>query len=246
MNAKEEAQKLADWMEQYNANAGSRGYVVGLSGGIDSAVTACLAVEAVGKENVIGVLMPCHSTDDCAIDAKVLAENLGIRYDTVDFEEVLMEFKIAMPMSINTMTQANTKARLRMTILYAIASEFGYLVAGTGNRSELEIGYATKFGDGGVDLEPLGNYFKREVYEIADTFVAIPESTKTKSPSAGLWDGQTDEDELGFTYDQLEDAIRFIYGYPRNAVDDDIIQKVAKMMKSNAHKNEAAPRMERS
>lgn len=240
--------KIINWMKQYIQESNTKGYIVGLSGGIDSSVTASLAVQAIGKENVIGILMPCESSPESLTDAKELVKKLEIRYEIIDLEETYHSIVKSMPIKINKLVKANIKARLRMTTLYAIAGKCNYIVAGTGNKSELEIGYATKFGDGGVDIEPLGNYYKTEVYEIASKLDEIPNQIKTKKPSADLWDGQTDEEELGMTYKELD---KILYALEQNSSKerDSIplqkLLKVAEMKRKAQHKNEVPPRCPR-
>lgn len=141
----------------------------------------------------------------------------------------------------NKIAQANIKPRLRMTMLYYMGHSFGnYLVAGTGNRSELAIGYFTKYGDGGVDFEPIGALYKAEVREIA-RFLGIPDKIINKPPSAGLWEGQTDEDEIGLTYDLLDEIIyRIDHFLGFEGLNDKDVKKVINMIKSAEHKNKNA------
>jgi NAD+ synthase len=246
MNYQEEIDKIVQWMKDYVDNAGCKGFVVGLSGGIDSSVIAYLAVKAVGKENVVGISLPCNTRQDMKDDAVILAENLGITFEQVYLDETYEALGQALFIDnnhkdIQTLTFANMKARLRMTALYAVANQNNYLVAGTGNKSELDVGYFTKFGDGGVDMEPLGNFYKHEVYKMAELMPEIPEGPKTKAPSADLYEGQTDEQELGITYDELDDMLEKIR---TNCISilDPTYQKVKKMIDSAKHKNELPPR----
>lgn len=263
MNWNDEATKIANWMRDYAADAGSKGFVVGLSGGIDSSVVACLAVRAVGNGNVIGVRLPCQTKEDMNTDAQELANNLGIKLITIDIEATLAELDNSISEALypypeerfNTdLTRGNTKARLRMTALYAVANEMNYLVVGTGNKSELKVGYFTKYGDGGVDMEPLGEYFKTEVYKIAEKAFgdAIPKNIMVKAPSADLWGGQTDEQELGMTYEKLDKILKAcepycIYNswYADEGIDEESYNKVAAMIKKAYHKNEVPPRYNR-
>jgi NAD+ synthase len=249
MNYQEEIDKIVQWMKDYAENAGSKGFVVGLSGGIDSSLIASLAVKAVGKENVVGISLPCQTRQDMKDDAVILAENLGITFEQVYLDETYEALAQGLFIDTNckdvqTLTFANMKARLRMTALYAVANQNNYLVAGTGNKSELMVGYFTKFGDGGVDMEPLGEYYKSEVYAMADLMPEIPEGPKTKAPSADLYEGQTDEQELGMSYDELDDMLRKIENGTFSILDPKY-QKVQKMIDSAKHKNEVPPRYER-
>jgi len=250
-----EINNCSKWIGDYVRNNGMNGIVVGLSGGIDSSVIACLSVNAVGKENVIGVSLPCETREDMNVDAQELAENLGIKFLTIDLFDSFVFLKDdtreavgkTKEESIKVLTQANIKARLRMTALYAISNEMNYLVAGTGNRSELEIGYFTKFGDGGVDLELLGNYYKGEVYEMAELMPEIPQNVKDKEPSADLYSGQTDEQELGMSYPVLDNVLRGVNGNRKllDEADVDLVEKVQYMKKVARHKNNVPPRYTR-
>jgi NAD+ synthase len=184
---------------------GLGGAVVGISGGIDSAVVAALCVRALGRERVIGVWMPANSLPIHAKDAAKLAEAINLNLVTVDlgatFEAIMGE--LSKVMTFNDKTKGNTKARLRMTTLYAIANEKGYLVVDTCNYSELYIGYMTKGGDGLGDINPVASLTKHEIRILAAE-LGVPESILTKAPSADLWAGQTDEQEMGFTYEELD------------------------------------------
>ena len=194
--------RIVTWLREYAAEAGARGYVVGLSGGIDSACTAVLCRRAMGN-NVLGVLMPCHSATQDAELAHLLAHTFEIATLTVDLEPVYGALLEALPAGTSALAQSNIKPRLRMTALYALAQTHGYLVAGTGNKSELDVGYFTKYGDGGVDLEPLGSLYKTQVRRLAE-ILQVPRAIIEKKPTADLWEGQTDEEELGFSYDEVD------------------------------------------
>ncbi len=179
----------------------------GLSGGIDSAVVSALAKRAF-PHHTLGVVMPCHSDPRDADDAAVVAHHFDIPQCTVDLGptydqllEVLSATSSDMPES--RPATANLKPRLRMTTLYAYANQLNYRVLGTGNRSELTVGYFTKYGDGGVDLLPLASLVKSEVRDLA-RHLGVPERIIAKPPSAGLWADQTDEAEMGLTYEELD------------------------------------------
>jgi NAD+ synthase len=262
MDYQVEIDNISEWMKDYSKKSGTKGYVVGLSGGIDSSVIACLAVQAVGKENVIGVSLPCQTRSDMNTDAKKLAEKLGIIYMNIPLEESFTSIDVAVSEALypfpktkftSILSKANTKARLRMTALYEIANELNCLVAGTGNKSELDVGYFTKYGDGGVDMEPLGNYYKTEVYKMAELMPEIPNSVKIKAPSADLWEGQTDEDELGMTYKELDEILPKVCTkcdywcaeYDELGIDKEKFKKVKNMKIKAKHKNETPPRYER-
>lgn len=208
------AAKIADWLRGYARDAGAGGYVVGLSGGVDSAVTAALCVRAVGGDSVVLVKLPCHSHHLDGALADEVAAWLGVPIQCVDLGAVYSQFLVdatnALPPLISPMVTGNIKARLRMTTLYAIANARGYLVAGTGNRTELELGYFTKYGDGGVDVLPIGDLYKTQVWELAH-YLGVPPAVIDRPPSAGLWAGQTDEGELGATYEELDATLRALH-----------------------------------
>lgn len=248
--------EASEFLQAMLQDSDTKGFVIGLSGGVDSAVCASLAVDAVGYNNVFGVMLPIHSSEDTLVDAKELAKNLKINYTVANFYDEHKSFTNRItdtfPDSHTGPVQTdkangNMKARFRMTALYAYAELMGYLVLGTGNKSELLIGYATKYGDGGVDCEPLGRLYKSQVYELARSYPEIPQNTIDKAPSADLWGGQTDEQELGFTYDELEVALRLLRGEglredsPVEMVSCDVIKKVDSLMNKNLHKINVPP-----
>jgi NAD+ synthase len=149
LNYDELCSDIQSWIKQYVYSAGAQGVVVGLSGGIDSAVTAALSVNAVGKRNVITVGLPCESMNKDLEDAKLVAESLGVRFYTVDLSSTYKELLGFLPSQIEKKKNSlsNIKPRLRMLTLYFIAQSMGYIVGGTGNRTEIAIGYFTKYGD---------------------------------------------------------------------------------------------------
>jgi len=239
MNYDKLADELVAWMRTFAEKAGATGYVIGLSGGIDSSVSAALAVRAVGIENVVSVLLPCHSQPEDAKFARMVADALALSPETVDLSETYDLFLKALPPG-NEMARANLKPRLRMASLYYLAQSHNALVLGTGNRPEIMVGYFTKYGDGGVDLEPLGELYKHEVRELARV-LGIPEPVITRPPTAGLWPGQTDESELGLSYDQL-DAILAAWAEGRVPdAPERVIARVEKLVASSAHKRAVPP-----
>jgi NAD+ synthase len=230
---------IATWLAEYATRAGAKGYVLGLSGGIDSATTAALCLKAVGKETV-GVLMPCNSQPEDARMAKFVAAALGLATVTVDLGPVFDLFVEELPMPVSGLAQANIKPRLRMACLYALAQARGYLVAGTGNKSELMVGYFTKYGDGGVDVEPLGALYKWQVRELAQV-LGVPQSVIDRPPSAGLWAGQTDEDEMGITYETLDQVLAALEAGQTQGIEKAVLDKVRAMTKSSEHKRAMPP-----
>ncbi|MEM2192050.1 MAG: NAD+ synthase [Candidatus Hadarchaeales archaeon] len=195
---------IVDFLRMEVSKAGAAGVVFGLSGGVDSAVVGSLCARAFGPEKVLALLLPEREvTPKRDIeDAKMLAKGLGIRWREIDISPILRAFRGVIE-GRQRLPIANLKPRVRMTLLYYHANLLGRLVVGTGNRSELRMGYFTKFGDGGADLMPLGSLYKTQVKKLAE-YLGVPASIIRKTPSAGLWRGQTDEGELGISYEKLD------------------------------------------
>jgi NAD+ synthase len=231
--------QLTDWLRDHARRAGAKGYVVGLSGGIDSACTAALCRRAVGG-NALAALMPCHSQPEDEELARLVVRTFDLETVTVDLGPVYDAFLAALPSQVTDMSRANIKPRLRMTTLYSLANARNYLVAGTGNKSELMVGYFTKYGDGGVDLEPLGGLYKSEVRALARE-LGVPQPIIDRPPTAGLWAGQTDEGEMGISYDQLDATLTAIESGRVDKVDPVLRQKVERMIAASAHKRSTPP-----
>jgi NAD+ synthase len=207
MDSGKTAEKLADWIKERVAEAKFQGVVLGLSGGMDSSVVAVLCQRAF-PQKTLGLIMPCHSHKQDIEHARILAQKFSIPTKTIVLDSTFNTLLKALPdektsSDSKRLAQANLKARLRMLTLYYFANQLNYLVVGSGNRDELAIGYFTKYGDGGVDIQPLGSLLKGQLKELAQ-FLSIPKPIIDKPPSAGLWEGQTDEGELGFSYDELD------------------------------------------
>jgi NAD+ synthase len=210
MDAESMAKRLSDWIKDKVLAAGCKGAVLGMSGGLDSSVAAALCIRVFPK-NTLGLIMPCHSNEKDKQHAMTVAKQFTIPTRLVVLDDIYDEYLKILPdfkpdKSLTQLAQANLKARLRMITLYYTANQLRYLVVGSGNRSEMTVGYFTKHGDSGVDLLPLGNLVKKEVRELA-RFLKIPQVIIDKAPSAGLWAGQTDEGEMGFTYEALDNYI---------------------------------------
>jgi NAD+ synthase len=245
---------IVEWLRQRLNQSGARGFVVGLSGGVDSAVVARLC-HAAAPANVVGLLMPCHSDPRDEADALLVAEHFHIPTIRMDLSPVYERFTTTVRDAMLTLPEgqfpgaadatedlraklplANVKPRLRMTTLYFVANTLNYMVAGTGNLSELSIGYFTKYGDGGVDLLPIGEMPKSEVRAAAKE-LGVPDPVIDKAPSAGLWLGQTDEAEMGFTYAELEKYLTTGAG----TVSPALAMRIERMIRTSEHKRAMAP-----
>ncbi|MCL6634284.1 MAG: NAD(+) synthase [Peptococcaceae bacterium] len=210
MEIRERADKIIQWLDSMLKKAEARGFVVGLSGGIDSAVTAALC-KRVCPEYTLGVIMPCYSDPQDALDAQLVADAFNIPVEKIVLDDIFELFVRKLTGKPYDGTQkdlaiANIKPRLRMTTLYFFASTRRSLVVGTSNKSELTVGYFTKYGDGGADLFPIANLVKSEVREFA-RYLGVPQRIIDKPPSAGLWIGHNDEAEMGVTYEELDRCI---------------------------------------
>ena len=215
MNSEKIAKHIINWLKDYATNAKVNGFVIGISGGIDSAVTSTLC--ALTGFPVLCLEMPIHQGENQVSRGKEHIAQLKNRFDKVSSLEINLtntfeEFKSAVPNIKNSLSVdlslANTRARLRMSTLYYFAGLNGYLVAGTGNKVEdFGVGFFTKYGDGGVDLSPIADLLKSEVYELA-SYLEVPKSIQKAKPTDGLFgDSRTDEDQIGATYDELEWAM---------------------------------------
>jgi NAD+ synthase len=244
---------IAEWLRERLREAGARGFLVGLSGGVDSAVVARLC--QIASPQVVGVIMPCHSDPRDEKDARLAASHFGIPAIRVDLGPTYDSLSVALqaakaqlppdadatqPAEVPDIRArvplANAKPRLRMTTLYYLANSLNYLVAGTGNRSELTIGYFTKYGDGGVDVLPIGGLLKSEVRGLAAE-IGVPESIVEKTPSAGLWPGQSDEAEMGFTYADLENHI----AAGADGVAPALAMRIERLVRATEHKRTTPP-----
>lgn len=226
--------RIVDWMKEIVKNAGAEGLVFGLSGGIDSAVVAGLAKLAF-PENSLGVIMPCYSDPIDEEHAILVARALDLKFKKVDLSRTYDVLVSSIDdESKNPMAKINIKPRLRMTTLYYFAQNNNYLVAGSSNKAELTVGYFTKYGDSGVDLLPLASLLKSEVRELARA-LNIPEIIIEKAPTAGLWANQKDEDELGFSYDLLDEYIKTGKG-PK-----EVVEKIERMNRISQHKRVFPP-----
>jgi NAD+ synthase len=235
---------IQNWINNYIKSANAENIILGLSGGIDSAVTAALCTKALGNKKVFGLGLPCGSISQDLEDAKKVAKSLDINFTILDLNPIYEKFLSLIDSNYkkSSMANVNLKPRLRMTALYFYGQIKGNsLIAGTSNRAELAIGYFTKFGDGAADFEPIASLYKQEVRKLAK-ILNVPERIITKPPSAGLWTGQTDEGEIGLTYDLVDEILyRIDYGLNFDGLNDKDIQKVRELMSAAKHKLKMPP-----
>ncbi|MEE8173734.1 MAG: NAD(+) synthase [Dehalococcoidia bacterium] len=233
MTVEELAQRLISWIGGQVLVAGGEGAVVGMSGGLDSSVVAVLCQQAFA-DKALGLIMPCHSGGMDVAHAQAVARQFRIRTQTVVLDGVFDVLCQTLPgaglePATRGLAEANLKPRLRMVALYYLAKRLGYLVVGSSNRSELAVGYFTKYGDGGADILPLGDLVKGQVRELA-AHLGISQQIIDKPPSAGLWSGQTDEEEMGLTYEELD---RYLTSGEAGA---ELKGKIDSMRDATAHK----------
>ncbi len=236
INCEKAVDYLTEWIADKVTSAGKSGGILGLSGGLDSAVTAALVKRACGEES-LGVIMPCHSSSEDRQDALLAAREIGIECQEILLDEVFDILRGKLKQLVpgeDSLAAANIKPRLRMTVLYYLAARKDYLVVGTDNWSELTVGYFTKYGDGGIDIAPLGRLVKTEVREVAH-YLGLPDKIINRQPSAGLWEGQSDEREMGLSYAELDS---YILG---KGLPADLEKKILEMQKNNRHKLEPPP-----
>lgn len=238
ISVKNLAEEISRWIKEKISEASAAGAVLGMSGGVDSSVVAVLCKKALG-ENVLGVIMPSNSSPEDERDAMLVAEKFKIKTVKVELGKVFEEsIKVLPPGS--KLAEANLRPRLRMATLYYIANTLNYIVAGTGNKSEELIGYFTKYGDGGVDILPIGGIYKKQVGELA-RYLKIPERIITKVPTAGLWHGQTDEGEIGITYENLDRILEALERGDTRGLNSNLLKKVKDMIAKSQHKRVPPP-----
>jgi NAD+ synthase len=251
------AGEIATWLRFHMDQAGAHRLVLGLSGGIDSAVVGALCTMAAGPARVIAAIMPVQSRPEDQNDAEAVARTFEITPHRIDLAPVFDAFLAAMPADgasgledanvdasareqRRRLSVANVKPRLRMATLYYLANRYNGIVVGTGNKTELSIGYFTKYGDGGVDLLPLGDLDKTTVRALARK-LGVPEPIISKAPSAGLWEGQTDEGEIGLTYGELDGALQAIAAGNRDEVNGAAMGRLSALIAASEHKRHPVP-----
>jgi len=239
------ASRITDWIREKVKEADAEGVVVGMSGGLDSSVTVVLCKKAF-PDTTLGLILPCFSLKEDVEHARMVAKAFEIETKEIDLSNIFKSFLntleargygIEDKKSEMNIPVANLKPRLRMICLYYFANKLNYLVVGTGNKSELSVGYFTKYGDGAVDLLPLGDMLKTEERGLAQE-LDIPEAIIDKVPSAGLWEGQTDESELGMSYDVLDKTLLALEIGDLSGCDPESVKKVKRMIDVSRHKRE--------
>jgi NAD+ synthase len=223
-------------------NSGCTGIVVGVSGGVDSAVAAAFCCRAIGPDKVLGLSLPTSvSNPQDVTDAAEFCAALGMEHRVINIDPMLAAFKTLPGFVESPYLLGNLMARIRMTVLYYYANRDQRLVCGTSNRSEYLLGYCTKYGDNAADIQPIVHLFKTDVYEMARE-IKIPEPILKKSPSAGLWAGQSDEGEIGLTYAEIDAALRNLEanGWKAGSPAE---EKILIRAQKNAHKRLAAPNL---
>lgn len=233
---------LTGFIADQIAKAGMQRAVIGLSGGIDSALSAYLSAEALGAENVLAVRMPYRSSSEASLtDADLVIEDLGLPTLTVPVT-AMVEPLFEQFQNMSRTRRGNIMARQRMIILYDQSVEWGGLVMGTSNKTEFLLGYSTIYGDSGVALQPIADLYKAQVRQLSRA-LGVPAAVIDKAPSADLWEGQTDEGELGFTYDAV-DQVLFLLVDERYTVDEVVeegferrfVEDVWRRVKANHYK----------
>lgn len=222
--------------------SGCKGIVVGLSGGVDSAVAATFCCRAIGGEKVLGLSLPASVSNPADIkDAAALCKQIGMKHRVVSIEPMLEGFRTMPEFNESRYLLGNLMARIRMAVLYYHANRDQKIVCGTSNRSEYMLGYCTKFGDNAADLQPLLHLYKTEVYDYAQE-LGIPESIIKKAPSAGLWEGQRDEEEIGLSYREIDHSLQALelQGWEAATPTE---EKVLGLVKKSGHKRLLAPNL---
>lgn len=232
-------EKITNNLKSFFQKAGKSKAVIGLSGGIDSALVAKIAVIALGAENVTALILPNNNLDqtESVTDALNFAKDLGIKFEVLPIDDCLAKFD-TFPWEASNIAKMNIQARTRSCILYHYANSHDTLVLGTGNKSELTLGYFTKYGDGACDCEVIGSLYKTEVWE-ASKELELPEKIIKKAPTAHLSDGQTDESEIGMKYVEIDEIlIRFEQG---KDPETDNEKKLWERIQANKHKSKMPP-----
>jgi NAD+ synthase len=242
---------IVSFIQETVETAGAEGAVLGLSGGIDSTLTAYLAVEALGEDGLHGLTMPARVSDEALMsDAETVAKSLGIPYDVIEIEPIAETFDKAYPEGVDDHTAAgNVRVRTRGVLNYYVANTENRVVLGTGNRSEAMTGYFTKYGDQAVDCNPIGELYKQQVRQLA-AHVGVPHELVMQTPTAEMWEGQTDEAEMGLNYDHLDAVLALHVDGPLSraaavrsldGVTAEHVDRVVELVEGSEHKRSMPP-----
>lgn len=240
MKLEEYLKVVEQFLKGYQESAHADGYVLGLSGGVDSSMVACLTKEAVGKEHLTGIMMPIHSLPEDLQDALELVKACDIKYEIIDASDIFDQYVEAfnkIGVTLNRSEASNLKARIRMSILYAYGQNHNYLVLGTDNKDERYTGYFTKYGDGAADIYPVAKLVKGEIVEAAK-LLGVPTRLAERTPSAGLFPGQTDEAEMGIKYADLD---AYLLG---KDIPEEVVAKIERLHRITEHKRIPVPEPE--
>jgi NAD+ synthase len=244
--------EVCSFIREEVEEAGSRGLVIGLSGGLDSSVVACLAVKALGAHRVKALIMPDHrvTPKEDLEDAWTVANELGVEAKEVDIAPMCDAIIEGHPYRAegNVVAAGNVRARVRMVLLYYVANVMNMLVCGTGDKSEIMIGYFTKYGDGGVDILPIGDLYKTDVRRLA-RHLGLPDRIASKPSSPRLWPGQTAEGELGVSYDIIDSTLYLVYerghrpeeAASRIGVSLEVVNAIIRRVEGSRHKRTMPP-----
>jgi len=247
--------RLVSFIQETVDAAGAEGATLGISGGIDSTTTAHLAVEALGKDGLHGLVMPSEVNDpEIMSDAERVADDLGIEYDVIEIQPIAEQFFEAVPEATESqMATGNVYVRTRAVLNYFVANAENRVVLGTGNRAEAMTGYFTKYGDQAVDCNPIGGLYKQQVRQLA-AYMGVDHELVMQTPTAGMWSGQTDEAEMGLSYDQLDAILALHIDGPLSTaatvrlldgVDREAIERVEQLVATSEHKRAMPPAPER-
>lgn len=235
--------KLTQNLQQYFASSGCTKAIIGVSGGVDSAVTLAIAAKAIEPKNITPVLMPYKlgniSSHKNFSDAQEICKKLLTIPRIIPIDEFITPYQSHLPEIKDVMVSANTLARIRMTLLFALANAENGLVLGTCNKTEVMLGYETKFGDGAADVSVLGKLWKTEVWKLAKE-LELPEKFITKTPSAELYIGHTDEEELGFSYQEADTILQALENGEQLEKNENT-KKIQTLIQKSEHKRHMAP-----
>ncbi len=233
-DAKQTADRIVVWLREQLEESKAKGFVLGLSGGIDSSVVGVLARRA--TDRVLGLLMPCGGVLQDIDYALKLARKFSIETKSADLITVFDTLAEILPKG-NQLGYANLKPRLRMIVLYYYANLNNYLVLGTSNKTEILLGYFTKYGDGASDLCPIGDLYKYQVVALAEE-LGVPAEIIKRAPTAGLWPGQTDEGEIGLSYAVMDKTLEYLETGQGEGLDRLVVEKIQQMMRATEHKRQ--------